>query len=110
MEQNIFKEMRKLFLNILKRSKNVPPEFAIEKKVMVNGTELLRPVVRFGLVGMFNDWIPIIKVEGEGYHALDLDLKKQFTEIECKEWIDGYRQQLEMERGTKIEKILYQVS
>ena len=97
--------MYKLKLLYKKSKKIHKPVFAIKKETLFNGTVRMYPVVRQSL---FTDWTPIVKVYGE-YFAMFIETDHAFTEEECREHIEGYKQQLFQEYANKVDKTNFQL-
>jgi hypothetical protein len=79
--------------------------FAIKREIKTNGKEVLTPVVK--KKGLFGEWTPIIRIN-DSYEASFIHTDYEYTETCCKQFIEGYKQKLEKERGESVKEVVYQ--
>ena len=82
-------------------------EFAIQKKVLNNGKEILTPVVREKRKKWFifplpeKQWDRIVCIYGK-YLTLELIWEPELTFAQCQEHIDGYQAKLIGEKSNEV--------
>lgn len=80
-------------------------QFAIKKCMLSMGKEVLIPVMKHP--GMFQEWMPIVRIYDKYYIAPGLEVEKEFSHDECMDHIKGYIKQLEASQREKIRSIEY---
>lgn len=91
----------KLFVKFMRG--NGQNSYAIQK-VVRNGTVTYLPVVKES--GMTAEWVPIVKVY-DTYMLLKVEKPGGMTEAECHQHINGYKEQIELERIANEITVVY---
>lgn len=103
MEQIIHK-MKKKIVSIFKNETHLT--FAIKRELLKNGSEVITPVVK--RKGWMERWVPIVKVNDTQFEALDLPIEHPYTEKQCIEYINGYKEQALRDLGNKTHMVHFE--
>jgi hypothetical protein len=95
--------MKKRLLRFIKNESSLT--FAIKRESLNSGELKLTPVVK--IKGLFGQWVSIVKVN-DRYEAIDLHNTFKYTEKDCIQFIEGYREQIAKEKGHLINSVTFQ--
>lgn len=91
--------MKRIISNFGKK----PIEYAI-RKITKGNKVVYHPVAK--VQGYFSDWMPIIKVYPNRYFLLSIEVE-DLTEQDCREHIEGHKQQVIKESKDSYFKVEY---